>query len=258
MNCRFLVVKGGRRFSQLETGRGAPSNLMQNPDLIDVLHTLEENITECELFGTRQQKYLASVREMRHSFEDLIIAKKFKEVYDSLVAKGNKLNSLFSASADAKDLSNKLNYYLNYLNAAYGDFTGQTQNITVFYRMFLLCSILFLALSPMFLTPIFSIIFIIPIVLAMKGVKQRVKNGYWLAMLVAPISFMTSIMWIRHGIYIVSGNFSSAVSAIMTSAACGETLATVLTIVCPILGSALFVLAVLLLIQGNKVKKLFV
>ena len=143
------------------------------------------------------------------------------------------------------------------MNAAYGDFTGQVKNIQPFYRLFLLSAILFMILSPQFLTPIFSIVFIIPIALAMKGVKQRVRSGYWLAMLIVPISIMTAVMWIQNGVYVL-GNFSKAVMDTMQSSGMGEAAATSLTVACPILGSALLVLAILLLIQGYKVRKLFV
>lgn len=230
---------------------------MQNTDLVEVLQQLEEELTECELLGSRQQKYIATAKHLRHQFEDLMVAKKFQKVYDSLVTKGRQLITCFRIDADAKELNRKVGYYLNYVTAAYGDFAGQTHRLIIFYRIFLLCSILFLLLSPMFLTPIFPIIFIIPIILAMKGIKQRVKSGLWLGLLIAPVSFMTSIMWMRYGLQVL-GDFSGAVSAMMASAACGEGLATTLTIACPILGSVLFVLAVMLLIHGNRVKGLFI
>ncbi|MGI5959568.1 MAG: hypothetical protein ACOX60_09155 [Massiliimalia sp.] len=231
--------------------------IMENTDLIQVLQQIEVELTECELLGNRQQKYIACVKKLRHEFEDLVIAKKFQTVYQSLVAKGRQLIACFRIDANAKELNQKVGYYINYVTAAYGDFTGQTRRLIVFYRIFLLCSILFLMLSPMFLGPIFPIIFIIPIILAMKGIKQRVKTGLWLGLLIAPVSFMTSVLWIRYGIHVLS-DFSGAVAAMMESAACSHGLATALTIGCPILGSVLFVLAILLLIHGNRVKGLFV
>lgn len=230
---------------------------MENKDLIEVLENLENNILSCDLLGGKSQKFLMTIAQIKVQFKTVMVAIKFKDVYDSLVSKGKKLCQEFKVNANPKELSGKISYYLGYVSAAHGDFTGQTYKLGIFYRIFLVCSILFLALSPQFLTAIFPIIFIIPIILAMKGIKQRSKNGWWLAMLIVPASLMASILWIRNGISVL-GNFSGAVTMMMESAAIGHGLASALTIICPILGSGLFVMAIVLLTYGNKVKGLFV
>ena len=230
---------------------------METTDLIQVLQELQIKISECDSLGSYQARFLTSVSQIKRQYEEIDVAEKFREVYESLVAKGKKMIKCFTVSADPKDLRGKLNYYCNYLLAAYGDFTGQTYRITTFYRTFLLCSILFLALSPMFLTPIFPIIFIIPIILAMKGIKQRSKSAWWLSMLIVPVSLMTSILWVRQGIYVI-GNLQAAVSAMMASSGMSSSVCTVFTIACPILGTVLLVLAGVLLYRGNQVKNLFV
>lgn len=230
---------------------------MKNEELIIVLEQLEEKAGEFDLLGSRQQKTIEAFRTLRHQFSDIEVPKRFQEVYDSLISKGKKLQQFYRVNADVKDVRAKTNYYLNYCNAAYGDFTGQVNNIQGFYRIFLLCSILFLALSPMFLTPIFPLLFVFPIFLAMRGIKQRSKTGFWIGMLIVPVSLMTSVMWIRNGIYVL-GNYTQAVSQMAESSGMGMGVSTVLTVVCPILGSALFVLAIVLALQGKKVRKLFI
>jgi hypothetical protein len=230
---------------------------MKNEDLIEVLDQLCEKMAETTLLGNSQHRLLSTVTELKAQFAVLEVPKQFAEVYRSLVAKGQKLLTYYRVDADSKELQSKTKYYVGYLNAAYGDFTGQVKNIQPFYRVFLLCSILFMVLSPMYLTPIFSIIFIIPIALAIKGIKLRSKTGYLLALLIAPVSIMTSVMWIRNGIYVL-GNFQQAVARTMADSGMSEGVSTALTIGCPILGSILMVLAIVLILQGYKVRKLFV
>lgn len=231
--------------------------MMKNEDLLEVLETLSQKMQETDLLGSSKQRLLKTVQELTVQFSMLDVPERFDEVYRSLINKGKKLATYYRIDADAKELQGKTRYYLGYLGAAYGDFTGQVKNIQPFYRVFLLCAILFMILSPQFLTPIFSIVFIVPIALAMKGIKQRVRSGFWLAMLLVPISIMTAVMWVRNGVYVL-GNFSRAVAQTMEGSGMGETFSTVITVACPILGSVLMVLAVVLLIQGYHVRKLFV
>lgn len=230
---------------------------MKNQDLLEVLDALCQKMEETELLGGKRERLLRSVREMMVLYAGLEVPKRFDEVYQSLVAKGRKLVSNYRIDADSKQLTGQTRYYIGYLGAAYGDFTGQTKRIQPFYRLFLLCSILFLILSPMYLTPIFSIIFLVPIALAVKGVKQRLRSGYWMAMLIVPVSIMTAVMWVRNGVYVL-GHFSQAVAQTMESSGMSEAVSTALTVACPVLGSVLLVLALALLIQGYHVRKLFV
>ena len=230
---------------------------MKNQDLLEVLDALCGKMEETDLLGGRKTRLLRELREMMVQYAGLDVPERFDEVYQSLVAKGRQLASCYRIDADSRELTGKTRYYLGYLNAAYGDFTGQTRRIQPFYRLFLLCSILFLILSPMYLTPIFSIIFIVPIALAVRGVKQRLRSGYWLAMLIVPVSIMTAVMWVRNGVYVL-GHFPQAVAQTMESSGMGETVATVLTMACPALGSVLMVLALVMLFQGWQVRKLFI
>lgn len=230
---------------------------MENIELIEVLEEIENKIMQCDALGDKRQKFIYSLTPIKIQLKTVIVEDKYKQVYTSLVKKGKQLSSLIKVNANPKELSAKINYYIGYLSAAYGDFTNQTYKITIFYRIFLLCSILFLILSPQFLTPIFSIIFIIPIFMAMKGVKQRVKTGFYLALLIVPASLMTGIMWVRYALFAFS-NFELATNQIVKTIGLGYDVAKVLTIVFPILGIVLTIVALYLLYYSNKVKGLFI
>lgn len=230
---------------------------MENNELIQVLEQIENKIIECQPLADKRDKFINTLTPIKSKLKAVKIEDKYQDIYKSLVKKGQELEKLIKVTANPKELSGKINYYINYLTAAYGDFTGQTYKITKFYRVFLLCSILFLILSPQFLTPIFSIIFIIPIFMAMKGIKQRVKTGFLLSMLLVPASLMTGVMWIRYGIFVLQ-NFDIAVSQIVNTYSINLQLAQGITVIFPILGVLITIIAVYLFMVGQRVKTLFV
>lgn len=230
---------------------------MKNEDLIEVLDALLEQMNTYDLLGNAKNRLAGTVSELRAAFQSVTVEKRYAEVYRSLIGKGKKLLTLYKVDADPKEVQGKTRYYVGYLNAAYGDFTGQVRRIQPFYRLFLLCSILFLALSPMLLGPLFSLIFLIPIALAMKGIKQRSRNGYLLGMLIVPASLMTSVLWIRIGIQTLTG-FNGMLEMTMKSSGLARTPASILTVGAPLGGVVLFILAAVFLWKGYQVRKLFV
>jgi hypothetical protein len=63
---------------------------------------------------------------------------------------------------------------------------------------------LFIALSPIYFGFIFSVIFIIPIYMAINGLKGRRKVGFLIAMGLIPLAVGVSILWIRYFLSISS------------------------------------------------------
>ena len=82
---------------------------METTDLIQVLQELQIKISECDSLGSYQARFLTSVSQIKRQYEEIDVAEKFREVYESLVAKGKKMIKCFTVSADPKDLRGKLN-----------------------------------------------------------------------------------------------------------------------------------------------------
>ncbi|MBC5787435.1 hypothetical protein [Clostridium facile] len=231
-----------------------------NPiELLNIIEELNIKIKHFDLLQNKRDKFCKKLDQIKADYQSITIDEQYQEVYDSLVNKGNALvENYFRPSMNAKTLSDTINRYLTYLTAAYGDFSGQTSKITGFYRYFLLCSILVLLLSPFILSPIFALVFLLPIFLATRGIKQRSKTGYILSLTVGAAGLITSAMWIKYLFYLILDYATMFQNFITVNAALGQTLCQILIIALPVLGVVLFVLTILFLFRAYKVKDLFV
>lgn len=70
-------------------------------------------------------------------------------------------------------------------------------NISLYFT--LLCA-LFLMLSSQFTGFIMPLLFVLPIFMALMGLKKGRKSGYLIGMAIIPIAFAISVLWIRYSI----------------------------------------------------------
>ncbi|MCY6370444.1 hypothetical protein [Clostridium ganghwense] len=61
-----------------------------------------------------------------------------------------------------------------------------------------LVSALFLALSPPYLGALLPLIFVIPIYMAIHGVKAGKKSGMYISLGILPLAFAVSVLWINY------------------------------------------------------------
>ena len=151
---------------------------MNTIDLQKTITEIQDKIEEFPTLGDKKQKLLSELEAIKKDMSAVEVPVMYGEVYFSLVAKGKALLEEFTLRTDAKLLLEKIRYYIGYLYAAQADFTGNSKQVNTYYRIFLITSFLFVMLSPMMLTPIFTLLFIFPIFAGMKGVKRRSKNGF--------------------------------------------------------------------------------
>ncbi|ADL08311.1 hypothetical protein [Thermosediminibacter oceani] len=147
---------------------------------------------------TRIKKELEKAKERYRDFEPGGITNgEQKRVYEALVKKGDDLvKKLKSRKSEMKD---PVYSYLRYANAAYFDFKNALAPLSTGIRLFALTSALFIALSPQFLGAAFSLVFLVPIFLGLNALKKRRAVGYTLAMLLLPLAFAVSALWLRFG-----------------------------------------------------------
>jgi len=120
-----------------------------------------------------------------------------KRVYEALVKKGRELEKKLNFKKS--EIKDQVYSYLRYANAAYFDFMNALTPLNIGIRFFTFTSALFIALSPPFLGAAFSLVFVVPILLGLNALKKRRAVGYSLAMLIVPVSFAVSTMWLRFG-----------------------------------------------------------
>ncbi|WP_454054181.1 hypothetical protein [Clostridium sp. Marseille-Q7071] len=121
---------------------------------------------------------------------------------------------------------------------------------------FTLLSACLIALSPQFFGPILAIVFILPIYMAIKGIKNRRKSGYLIAMGIIPIALGVSMLWIRYFIYIIP-NLNKEILKLSSSIGFYFGTIKVITLICSILGIILFILSITTFTSLIKNKKIF-
>lgn len=101
---------------------------------------------------------------------------------------------------------------------------------------FTILGALFMALSPQYFGFIFPLIFLLPIYMGVKSLKNRRKTGLYLALGVVPLSISLSSIWIRYIINVInSGNIATAAGTSPTIFYIFSFLAIVLTLSCLVL-----------------------
>ncbi|QIB25952.1 hypothetical protein [Caloranaerobacter azorensis] len=224
----------------------------------EVLEQLIKKIEKTSLISEKKRKrYLREINSLINEYKNIEIPDNLENVYTSLVRKGKELLKGFRADANSKELNDKLSYYIRYLKAAKADFTGNTNYINKYFRVYLFTSILFLALSPQYFGFVLPAVFFIPIFLGVRGIKNRSLTGFNLSLTVIPVSIMTSFIWIRYGLFVIS-NYREAINQTLNYTGLSPTLATLLTIIPPILAVILLILIIVQSYRAIKCKDLFV
>ena len=142
------------------------------------------------------------------------------------------------------------------MKASLRDFKGETNVLKNYLLAFYLTAALFLALTPQFYGYMLPLLFLVPIILGVKGSKQRSINGFYMSMSIVPMGLMTGITWVRYG-YQAMQNFNKYVQVIVESGL-SQGLAEKLIYIGSIGGVILLVLACTQFYLGLKNRDLFI
>jgi hypothetical protein len=119
----------------------------------------------------------------------------------------------------------------------------------------LLCA-LFVAMSPQFMGFILPILFLLPIFMAISGLKHRKKSGYLVAMGIVPLALAISVMGIRYSLDSFS-NMTAEITRMGTQYKISEGTAQGLIVACAILSIAMAAMCGFLFLKLYKNKKIF-
>ena len=157
---------------------------------------------------------------------------------------------------DISGVENDLPIYIRYLKASLRDFKGETNVLKNYLLAFYLTAALFLALTPQFYGYMLPLLFLVPIILGVKGSKQRSINGFYMSMSIVPMGLMTGVTWVRYG-YQAMQNFNYYVQQIVSSGL-SQGLAEKLVYVGSVGGVILLILACTQFYLGIKNRDLFI
>lgn len=180
--------------------------------------TISQLISEIDKFkGIKERKikkYLYDLEALKSEYDKVEVPEYFSKQYNQLNGKGKELVKDMKVGRDAHGIDNDIPIYIRYLKASLRDFKGETNVLKNYLLVFYLTAALFLALTPQFYGYMLPLLFLVPIILGVKGSKQRSINGFYMSMSIVPMGFMTGITWIKYG-YQAMQNFNLYVAEIV-------------------------------------------
>jgi len=210
-----------------------------------------------DISGANKEKMVTQLLELRKIYQDVDVKPDQKAVYDALKQKGEWLKSQFSSQKDPKKLNREVNNYIHLLRASLADFSGESDRLVKFYQTFFIMSLIFLGLSPQRYGSIMSLFMIIPVIGALRGIRDRRKIGFYLAAIISPIALLTGIDWMKLGLEVLR-DYSGQVAKSMEILGRGELYSKISITAFPLLGLLMFIISMITMYRSYKVKDMFV
>lgn len=227
---------------------------MDTKQLLETMGEIQQKLSSVKIGREGVRNKLArEISQVRTEYADLEIQN--PKLTDALVKKGQKILKLLKAE-DQMALR-EAEGYVRYLHAALFDIKGNLRGLNALIRTYLVSAMLFMALSPQFFGFLLPLVFLIPIYLGLRGLKQRNRTGLLLSLSVAPVAFLTGLLWTRYGLYALQ-HFHQVVAQTAAELHQSVGTATMLVVVPSILGAILMLTAVLLSYFGYRYRRLFV
>lgn len=231
---------------------------MKATKVLTMIDDIIKRIERSEILDDNSSvKMVTQLINLKATYQEVDVKEENTNIYEALRQKGEWLKSQFSSQNDPKRLSKDINYYIKLLRASIADFSGDSVKLVNFHRLFFSMCILFLVLAPQWYGPLITILTLIPIITAMKGIRDRRKSGLMLSAIIGPISLMTGLNCIKMGLEVMK-DFSGQLQMAMEILGKGEMLATISITVIPLVGTLLFVLSVITMIKAFNLKDMFV
>ena len=225
-----------------------------------VVITINQLITETKkLKGLKERKktkYISDLEKLKEEYTNIEIPEYFGKQYNQLNSKGKELLKDIKIGRDIAGVENDLPIYIRYLKASLRDFKGETNVLRKYMLAFYFTAALFLALTPQFYGYMLPLLFLVPIILGIKGSKNRSINGFYMSMSIVPMGLMTGATWVRYG-YQAMQDFSGYVKVIVESGL-SEGMAEKLVYIGSVGGVILVILAITQFYLGVRNRDLFI
>ncbi len=154
--------------------------------LLKLLDDLELRIKKEILVPGDRDLALKALNRLRAKFVDLGSLDEAAPAYVGLCSRLEKLLEVSPLSKAAVQGG------LDYAAASWYDLSGRLGPYRRYVYAFFGASISFFALAPQFFPPVLPILFVVPVFLAIRGLKRRSRQGFSLSMLVYPVSLLAA------------------------------------------------------------------
>lgn len=227
---------------------------MDTKDILTIMGEIQQKLRS-DRSGKEgvRRKLIEEIEGLKGQYVNLQIDK--PGIAESLVKKGQKVMKRLKTRE--KGALEELRGYLRYLQAAVFDLQGDIRGLNHLIRSFLVTGMLFMALSPQFFGFLLPLVFLIPVFLGLRGMKQRNRTGLLLSLSVVPVAFLTGLLWSQYGLYAMR-HFNQVVGQTAADLNQSVGMAKMLVIIPSILGLVLMAASVFLGYFGYRYRKLFV
>lgn len=231
---------------------------MKPTKLLLVIDDISKRVSRAdEIFGATEEKLIKQLAELREKYEGVDVSEKQMPIYEELKSRGEFIKSQFDGKQNPQKLIKEVNRLIKQMKAAVPDFQGRTNSLFSLYWAYMFMALIFLFLAPQFYSPLLVVVIIIPVFAGIRGIRGRSKSGLLVADLLATISVVTGLNWVKIGVEI-GRNFSVEVGNTITTTGMSQGLAILSLVAFPILGGVVAILGVLVLILSFKDMDMFV
>ena len=164
-----------------------------------------------------REKMIGQLTELADIYREVEVHEDQMAVYDALRQKGEWLKSQFSSKKSSDRIKKEINRYIRLLRASLADFRGETGALLRFHRMFVILCLSLLVLSPGMYGPLMSVLLVIPVFGALRGIRDRRMTGIYLSGVIIPLALLTGINWLRAGagLFSILGAATSVFALVM-------------------------------------------
>lgn len=233
---------------------------MKPTELFKVIEQFNQLLSNTEYITQQTStKLINQLDSVTKELKGIQIGDEFDPILEALTNKGKKvIEEIKIQKSNHKDNERRAKMYIRYLKSANGDFRGLSiKAIQNYFRAYLLTSILFLMLSPMYFGFILPALMFVPIFLGIRGLKNRSYAGFQLSTLVVPVGMMTGVIWVPQGMS-VANDPASAIANFTAQTGYTGTVATAFAILPPLLGVVLLVSGAFMILFGLKARHYFI
>lgn len=155
--------------------------------LFDLFDQLEKKMHKELLPGREKDRLLSDVVKVRQRYSLLGPIDEESGVASGLIAKGRSVVAARPFQAEEATM------FLRYARAAAYDLSGNLGPYKWYVRCFFASAIAFFLLAPQFFPVIIALLFILPVYLGIRGVKNRSSVGFTMSAMIFPVALLSGI-----------------------------------------------------------------
>lgn len=222
-------------------------------ELILVLQDINKKVKKF-YSDKKRANYEKLIKEIIDEYTALEIPEERIEIYESLISRGKELQK----DVNMKE-HKKVDFYLGYCRATVFDFKDNIKPVADILKLYSLMAATFFVLSPQYFSFVLPLVFLLPVFLGFRGIRNRLFNGLLIALALVPMGILVSMVWIRNAFLTIStGTFGEFINGLAQSYNISYEFSRNLAIVFILMSVVLLVSSISFAVYSIKYRKMFI